>query len=290
MDPIIEAYIKSTFHPDLVDVIAEAFRIMTEFDLQDFDLEMIDLLMTEEMDQPQNIQDHFTTLLHSKLDIVVHAHLIRLSETTPLHEKVAFLEGLFAIQHQADYSAIGSLLENEFSPEDKFAEVLAHCSTLTATAIFTMIDRIDPAIIESLKQFIATKEGNEGKLTTPYTDTQREIIKNLRQFKTFLKGKTAMGVLLAESHVLLGQPLERYVPYADELLKSTNYEQVALDVYSLLLLTPEGHINPLFAYRKHTGLLLDTLEASSRVDVLLTGLVGAFEKFKDTTNIVRDGQ
>lgn len=285
MDPLIETYIHRTFHPETVDSIAHSFRLMDAFELQDYEQDFVELLMVEDMDLAQNVQDRFTTLLHIKLDKIIHAHLLLLNDAATLYEKNAIAEGFLNIQELEDYSNIIIVLEAGYDPEEKLAQILSQCCTLQPLAIEILIERFDPATLDMLKTYIYNKEANDGKIMTSFTELQKKIIKNLRTLKAFTAGKSCLGLMLMNAGMLIGQPLERYMPFVDDSMRNNDYDQLALDVFSLILLTDEGFNNPVITFRKRSGLLLDNIMQISRVDALVAQLSAAFETYKSNLQI-----
>lgn len=284
MDELIASYIENTFHPDLNDTIHRAFALMESFELPDYESEFIDLLMVEDLDLPQNTQDHFTTILHKKLDEILHAHLIKPLEAAHLHEKVGLLTALFNVQHLADYTSIINTLEASYDDLERLSEVLSHCCEMTPLAIENIIDEFNPSILETLKTYIYGVERDTKTILTDEVLLRRKIIQNLRLFKEFMENKnnsaTPLGLFMLESDAMVGQDLELYVPFIDAQLKHTNYPKLAVDVFSLILLTEKGYLNPLGEFKKCSGWLLDDLTAISKVDPLIVSLSSAFDKFK----------
>jgi hypothetical protein len=296
MDLLIEAYIQETFHPDLVDTMKKSFRLMDDFDLPDYESEMIELLMMEDMDLPQNTQDHFVTCLHKQLDRILHFHLILPMEISSIYEKTELVEALFNIQHLADYSEIINTLEADYDPIEIFSEVMSHCCEMPALAIENMVLKFNPSIIESLKTYIYNKQADTGVILTDVDERKRKIIRNLRTFKDFLTTKplqfyketNALGLSILEAGALVGQDLTLYVPFIDTHLQGTNYPQLAIDIYSVLLISKEGFDNTLGTFRKNSGWLLMDLLTISKVDPLVVNIAGAFDKYKLTLEMQKD--
>lgn len=290
MDNLIEAYIGETFHPDLVDTIKKAFSLFEAFELPDYESEFIDLLMMEDMELSQNVQDHFTTILHKQIDTIIQFHLITPMEASHIHEKVSLLEALYNIQHLNDYTTIIHTLEADYDPLERLAEILSSCSEMTPLAIENMILDFNPSILDTLKQFVYGKETDTKTILTDNQELQRKIIRNLRTFKDFLttnlalsfKNHTGIGLQMLESNVMVGQDLELYIPFVDAQLKHTDYPKLALDIYSIILLSSEGYINPVGVFKKNAGWLMDDLTAISKVDPLIMILTNAFDKYKLT--------
>lgn len=288
MDPLIEGYIQETFHSDTCDTLRRCFELFDLFEYPDAELNFINLLMTEDHDSPQAIQDHFTTFIHEQLDYILHAHLVKLNESVYLHQKVALVDGLFAIQHLNDYSSIVHALESSLDDEEKFSEVISHCCSLQPMAVMSVLQSVDGGMLNNLKQFINEREVEEGKTMTSFTELQKKIIDNIRLFKMYMGDRHAIAFMMVDANVIIGQPLERYVTFIEDVLKNDDHDQLAIDIFSLLLMTDEGINSPIQCFRKHTGLLLDDLHSVSRIDTLLLGIEGDFEKFKVNIKMTKD--
>ncbi len=285
MDILVEGYLKAVFHPETIDTIHHAFDLFEKFDLQDYESDFVNLLMAADDQLPQATQDHFITFVHQKIDLILHAHLLNLSEFTPLHQKVAVLDGLYAVQHLNDYSNIITILEGEFSHEEKLAEVLAQVCDITAMAFLSVLDGFDQTTIDTLKNFVYGKLGNEGHLVSTYTERQLKIVELMKEFKKFRQGKNCLGLMLLDSNVLIGQPLDSYVPYINDYLTSQDYDELIVNIFSLILLTDEGLNNPLLVFRKHSGTLLSDLQSITKVDTGITHLQLAFDKWKNDQEV-----
>jgi hypothetical protein len=291
MDPLIEDFIKETFHPDMADTITHSFKLMTDFGLEDHQSEMINLLMSDDLLEPQTLQDQFLQMVLNKLRELEVAHTLVLSPEISLWDRNEILSGLFAIQHLNDYSLIVTALETTLDPEEKLAEALAHCCALSADRIVSLVEHIDPLTLSRLQEFIHQREVNSGKVITCFTELQKRIIENLRLFKAYCaheKIEHAMGVRMVETGMLMGQPLEHYMPFVSEALEHDNVRQLAIDIFSLLMITDDGSNNPLVAYKKHSGQFFDDLNLISQVDSVMISISGAFESFKNHSTVVKE--
>lgn len=296
MDNLIEAYLQETFHPDLVDTMRKAFRLMDDFDLPNYEDEYLDLLMMEDMDLAQNIQDHFTTLLHKHLDAILQFHLITPMESTHLFEKTELVSALYQFQHLIDYAEVLHALEGDYDPEERFAQAMSQCCELTPLGIENMLWHMNPSIVESMISYIYNKQSDTSTILTDKEERNRKIVSNVRLFKSFLETKPfnfydeveALGIHMLSANALPGQALTLYVPFVDAQLKHTNYGKLAVDLYSLLILSAEGFDNPVDTFKKNSGWLMDDLLAISKTDPLFMMVANAFDKYKLKLTMEKD--
>ena len=64
-----------------------------------------------------------------------------------------------------------------------------------------------------------------------------------------------------------------------------NFDELIVNIFSLILLTDEGLNNPLLVFRKHSGTLLSDLQSITKVDTGITHLQLAFDKWKNDQEV-----
>lgn len=285
MDILISNYLQDSFTPELKTQLQTAFRLYDSFELQDYESDFIDLLMMQEMSHAEDTHDQFIMIVNEKLDFIINEHRLKLTDEATLYHKVQILEALYAVQHLNDYSNIAIVLESNEDPEIQLTDILSQLCELKAATIFPLIESFDPSALDLLKQFVYGREEATGMPMTSLIELQKKVLENFKLFLVFaeknLKTQKPLAVHVVESGFMVGQPLERYIPFVKDGLNAVNFDQLSVDVLSIILLTDEGYNNPLITYRQHSHLLLDELTIITRVDSILVHILGLFETYRE---------
>lgn len=283
MDLVIENYLDDAFSPEMAFELRRSCTLFEQFNLRDYQLPLIDILMSALNDHPESIYDQVIASIRSNQESLFAAHLVTLDSEATLFERNEILTALHALQDLEAYDSIISVLESDLSPEEQLSEVMSQCCRLDLSRVFTLLKSVEISLLETLKQFIYQKESVLHPVNMDQQTKERGIISTMKLFKRFLKDQSCLGIKLLEHEVLMLRPIQMYLSFIGESFKQSNPLMLAIDAYSFLLLTAEGHQNPLDAFHTHGYLLIDDVETVSKVDVQLTKLINDFERFKQKT-------
>ena len=278
MNDTFLAYANTIFTPVLADEIKISFDLFELFNLPDYEIDFITLFSTAESYAPDTLQDAFLDILNEKIDFILKAHTLVLSDDATIIQKNIILSGLNLLQDLDSYAYILPILESCLDPIEKLAEVLSQLTTLTATDIITITTAIDDTFIVKLKELIYKKEISINDKVT-LSDKQLLIIDKLKAFKSFMDSVPSLGVHMVQDGILVGLPLSVYMRYLDDTLVNKTPTELALHIFSLLLITDEGYINPVLAYRSHSNMFFTEIDSITSVDVQIQKLSQSFDTY-----------
>jgi hypothetical protein len=284
MDPSIEAFIIDFYSDELVDLIRQSFEIMDAFNYDYNEQDFIRLLMEVENQSNDYLQDGFLAILNHKLDLVLKEHTITLNNAK-LYQKVEFLEALFVVQYLNDYNPLLYILESDLEADEKLAEVIAQLSTLTPSEVISIVDDYDEQILNTLKDYIYKSQPDE---TNQLDSTSKQIITSYKEFYDYLNAVNAnmpVGIEYLEAGIMPGMEFKYYIHYLNELLDDNDYNRLALDILSMILLAKDGYNNPINCYRENSGLVFNDLTIIGKIDANLTAHVSKFETYKQAIKV-----
>ena len=274
----LEAYMKMVFSNELIDIINHSFELYEMFQLPDYETTFTDLLMMSDNTTPDNTRDRFLIAINDKLDFIINEHKMTLISDVSISQKNEVLDALYLIQDLASYKDMLNILEADLGVEEKLAEVLSELCTLTSLDILSIVDSIEPELLNNLKDFAYTRESMLASVK-PISDNDKIIINKLRLFKEFSGEYIALGVFLVSNNILIGLSLTEYIKYVVEAFKDKTNKDLAYHIYSLMLLTKDYHENPLLGFKEHGDLFFNDLNHIALVDVELNKLHAEFDKF-----------
>ena len=282
MDPLIDAYVTTTFSPEQGVSIFEAFALFDNFDVQDYQQSFIDMLMVSDMYHKEQLQDMFYNKVVDYTDFVFKHHMIALLGDTPLRYRVEFLQTLHDLQELDDYEPVLVVLESSLDAFEKMAFLVGHISALPEEEAITYLEHVDPMVLDNLYRYICNKTNTDN--LTELDEQAKQLIANLKLFKRFLKDRSALGIILLENGALPNQTFEKYLPYIDNYfldISKRSARNVAEDVLSLLYLSADGYKNPFEVYKTSSAKLFDKVGNVMKVEIALTNLVGDFLAYKE---------
>lgn len=274
MDELIVEFLNATSADEYINQAYQSFKILNDLDYQDVYSDFIDILTNESFVTTDSLKDEFNVTLHRKLDEVLRSHRVGLSQEATLYQKNQMLIALFTIQQLEDYTSVMCVLESLETDEVKLTSILEDYCELDYTEMMTIIEDFNPIALMALKQYVENQ--------TALNDLVAN--ENIKQYipvlKAFFKlyGTNNIGHLLIENDVKPGQSLETYLTYVDNLVAST-VEQTALNVISVLYMTPDSLKSPLELYRKHSLEILHDLALVSKVEPMIISMTDRVNEY-----------
>lgn len=276
MDETIAGYINTAFSPEIQALIFKSFDIYEKFDYTNVEEDFIDLIMDASNMHSEDLHDKFIILINEKLDYIVGQHKITLSKDTTLSQRIEFCEGLYRLQYMEDYTGISNALESLEPNDEILALIMSDVTSLTDIEIREIIEDFNPIVLASLKSFIATKDKEEIKVEN--TDLATRIKYFFHLFERNSIGRNLVSV------VLIGQRFSEYLPFVKEEIIKGSDEDIAFNLYSVLILSIDGYNNPLVVYRKYAEELFTNINKISLIEEFMIKFINQFNEFMKVQN------
>lgn len=284
MDPLIEAHVTSTYTPEVGVCMFEAFALLDNFDVQDYQADLVAHIMQSEAMHREQAVDGFRELVCTWIDFVFKHHMVEVTPGCPLRKRVAILSALYAVQDMQDYTTVAVCLESDQDPLEKFAFIVSELTELTEEEVLEHLEHVDPLTLDNLYRYAVSKGGGDSD-DEMSEEAVREIVSKVNLFKQFSRGEDLLGSTLIDNGALLNQPFQRYLPYItgyfDEVSKTKDGLALARDVFSLLLISSDGKSRPFDVYKENSGRLFSNSVLVTKVDVALVTVVGQFIAFME---------
>jgi hypothetical protein len=281
MDDILTQYIDHTFSPELGNEIYRSFLLFNSFDLNDIYSEFIDLLTYTDNFTSNEIQDKFYTIVLTKVNTIIKAHNIELTEEASLTDRNEILIALYALIDLEDYVPIVMVLESLETPEDKLSLILSDYCALDQLTILSLIHGFNPNVLKLLKEYCYSKE----KETLDTGEKVRNSI--LGRLKIFfdLYGTNNLGYVLACNDIVLGEPFSSYLPYLEEIIVNHDNDELAINILSIIYLTDKGITSPLELFTEVSFSLLGDINKISRIEGLIMKMINKVNEVSEAKKL-----
>jgi hypothetical protein len=249
----ISAYISENLTPSMGYDFRKSLDIFEKFELEGYEDDLSNLLMTADTIDPAQMQDSFRGIIQSKIDFILLNHMIVLKPNCYLNEQNEILYALYILQDLEDYSLACDIIENNSDSAFALSLILALYCTLPAINIMEMIKSMDSSLLDRIIH-LSELAINKASLDEDVEKQQlREtIIKGIDNFKDYIH-ISCLGINMINKGYQVGYPLSYYLPFVkdeititnvDELLEGvTPREGIVNNIISLVLLTDPGYSN-----------------------------------------------
>jgi hypothetical protein len=255
-----------------------SFELLFAYGLKYPDSEFAELAVTSDNYTQDAIVDLFSYKLRTALDRLLEEHALYLKPETSLETCNEIVAGVFLLQNLADYSMVAEILESYLDHEEQLIAILGYVSALNDIQLADAFSKTDGVFLTALRNFITQRS------VTPaveHSDDEGPLLVKLKRFRQFIDSNSALGITLLEDGVPCALPLEQYLGHLQHLDQTTlALPQLALDILSVLLLSPDSYQLPLLAYRKHSHGFITDLTTISQVDAIITHILNDFERYR----------
>ena len=218
--------------------------------------------------------DALLTDLHVIVDNILAVQGVRLIEEVLASDKIKIAKGLLAIFDYSDRAGILRILETDYNPEEKIAELLSLVTDMSTEDIFINIQEVNPAVPTKMIELIH-EEANQF-VENAYNKTMKSIVdlyvkfkENLLEKKPFFTDKYLMDVST------LGMSFEYYLEDTlqhpefksllaklDTLTKMSDEataQEVSLYLIGMAILCIDGQSNPNDVIRSNMHLVTNNI-------------------------------
>lgn len=280
MNPVIDTYIATQFHPDLGAELQRSFTVFEAFGLEDYESDFDSVVMQEATLMTDEMRSWFLNTFHIKLNDILNQCSITLASDTDIYHKNEILLALDTVQHLIDYQDVLPLLEADLSNEEILASILFLYSQLSQETLIDILLTVKTPLITTMKRYFNNKDIYKSMLPNSQ-DSTKELIHVNKLFYKHNENVDTIGKRLILSDTLLDRTIDEYLAMAGHIDLKRAIKDVTLDVYSILLLTYDGYVNTLQTYRLNSHLFFgaDDISLIQKVDIELTRQIQRFSTF-----------
>ena len=284
MNYAIEALADSYCGPDFKETIASAIDIVSQFDTDELEQELIILAMNCEMYDSMDVPDMVYIKIHEYMDFVLRSHEIVLSEEASISEKIVIADGVLKMQDWLDHSSIIRITECSDSAEEKFADLIFLTETVSAVNILSIIESVPDTFIRRVSEIHKQKE----KESSDDEGTDAEYLYTLKALRKYLKdvqGEDDQKVIafdLLKHGYNLNMPFSIYHSAVAHRLETEDVRYLCIQYLALFHMGVDTWNQILIAWRQKSEHLIESIGLITKVDVQLNKLLVDFDKWKQT--------
>ena len=292
MDAIIVDYMNENYHPDMTDLLIEGVDLIKCFDSSWDESELLNVLFSLDNREPENtmdpdaVQQAIPIIIERDIAEIISAHGITLNETTTFSERNKLLAALYSVQTIADVGFLIRELEVPGQAKDRYVAAMSHVCEIKEERLYVVIEEVEEISVKLLHSYLTKREGIIDYVTSEYESGCKIVRQNIEDLLNVMDDDdSALGVVLYRHNVMPLRSFELYLKHCSECfakqLANNSYGQLALDIYSLLSMSAEGHVNPLEAYRTLGHLVIpdnNTLHTVERSIIKLISLIDGFKQ------------
>lgn len=280
----LQLFVNEQYSPEKTALLKNIFSIFDDFQLSDYDEPFMDLISQFDSSDTTTIVLDFELLARNSLVVILREHGIVVNVDILTETLIEICTGIHEIQYYEDKDSIIRILETEYSDEERIGELLKLVTTLSVDQVLNNIESLDNNIFRLIEQTCANIGSSETD-TVEQTKTDKDIVANVKLFKSFVGDKDLIGFKIISKGFRVNMSFDFYFRYLKYMIATINdSESIAMEYLIVLLMAKESHSNPINYFRKISDRMSDDLTFVTKVDISLNKLLSDFEKYKLKVN------
>lgn len=239
MSPLLDLFISESFTPELRLLIKDSLNLLESMTIYKDYYAYENIIDNTQSDNLAK-SDQVLNQLNSDINEVLQHHLTTLFPDTPLRVKYEIINVFSELQKEEVSEDILAILENQLNPEITLSEVLAYYGNHPAEYYLEYIDHVKDILIQNLIDYLNNKDEIENKLKDISIESIQKAKANLLTFNEKESSDNLATKMTTMSAPYI-QEISFYITqsgdYFDTLLKKGDVAQIAIDLFSLAIIS-----------------------------------------------------
>lgn len=277
----IRLFTSISFTPEMQDEMGRSMELIEAFNYKQAFPNLYDVVIDLNNDDLDATQHAFQDRLHETLDFLLEQHQVRLLPEASLEDKNEVLQAMYQIQNIEDPTPLLGILSGYQTDLEKLASIIEYLSSYSVIQLLDVLEFVAPSTMEGMKRFLENlEEEQEVEASLPeHLQPGSHFLETLESFLRY-EFQDSLAVELIRSGVQIGHELKLYLPYVQKHLHHQEASQLAKNILSLLMMSPDTYRDPIRQYRVYTEALGVPPQLSVTVEVWMTDAINRFEQYR----------
>lgn len=276
MDHEIDTFLCLTVTPEVRAILHKATTVFNTFELPDHEDSILDLIYSTVDQEEQTVAVQVIAEFRSKIEYILGLHDITMLDSAPLELLIDLCMGLKAIDDYLDMDSVIDICDGEELSMERFADIMALVTPYTADEITLHVDVINEGLIEKIRNLVqqAPEEASAG--------VSPEMIAAINKYRLQIAPDELSYQVMLDASLPLGMPFKTYLDFYSntnkniDLSDALHLKQFVMDLIGLVLISSDGHANPIMMVQQTLGTFTSDISISMRADILAKRILQQF--------------
>jgi hypothetical protein len=272
-----ELFISGNYTQPVIELMHEAFDLLDEFEVPDYEEQYMTLLMTADNSDTAAVRDDFFAQLQGDLKLILQQHQVKLQDETPMSVYVEVVRALRVLEDWEDKASLQVELEQADPCEERFCNLLELVTPYDATYFMAYVESVSLSLLDKLLEIGEEKSSEENVEGTDQEQLERMVTRLKQMFasETYANCTSALGMIM--EGIALGASFLFYANRIHTQLNQLDPELAAREICLCLMMSADGYLNPKGVYQKNSDKLFEDITRITAVDLQLNKLLSRIE-------------
>lgn len=238
----LDTHLKLSASPETYAAVAEANDLFEDYELQDYTLPYMDVLMTADNAEPSTITDEIVGLTIGFQVFILQQMDITLGDSLTVQQGNLLLRTMQQIETTEMVGEIYTLCDNADDNAETLCEIVALLSGEPVENLYGVITDVGDALITKIKELTARED--EDDAATIDLERNRVLVERLMAYLNFLETRDLAVYALILGGESVNLPYAHYRDAVMSLIPTDKPKVVAANLYAAALISSDAGENP----------------------------------------------
>lgn len=250
MDILILTFINDNYTEEMGAELLKSFILFEEFQLEEYELQYIDMLMSQDYLEPSTTASRFIEITKDKLKYILELQGIKTTDGIKLPELNKITDAMYLLQNSTDLYFIEDAIYSDVNtPLESICEIIINLTDIAKPTLYECIVSVDPNTIDKIKELLSIMD--EKKPTELQKDhvTIYDVFERLVGERLTVDSGDLLGRRIIDSGFTLGLSFNAYMDIVGEI--DYDVDLFSANIFSVYVISDDfekGNIEHLMSY------------------------------------------
>lgn len=212
MDILISTFINDNYTEEMGAELVKSFILFEEFQLEDYDLQYIDILMSQDYLEPSTTASRFIEITKDKLKYILQLQGIKTTDEIKLPELNKIADAMYLLINSADLYFIEDAIYSDINTSmESICEIIVNLTDISKPTLYESISSVDPNTIDRIKELLSVLDEKQPTLLQKEHVTIYDIFERLVDERLTVNSGDLLGRRVIDSGFSLGLSFNSYM-------------------------------------------------------------------------------
>ncbi len=250
MDILILTFIYDNYTEEMAAELIKSFIIFEQYELSEYELQYIDMLMSQDYYEPVETTSKFIKITKDKLKYILELQGIKVSDEIRVTELNKIAEAIHILQNSVDlYFVEDAIYSDLFTPIEAMCEIITNLTNVSKATLYEYIVSVDPNTIDKIKELLSVLDEKQPVIMQKNHVTIYDLFERLVNDRLTVDGGDLLGRRIIDSGFSLGLQFDAYMNIVGDVDYDADlYSANLFSVYVVSDDFEKGNIDNLLRY------------------------------------------
>lgn len=238
MDILIPTFINDNYTEEMATELLKAFVLFEEYELEEYELQYIDMLMSQSYLEPGTTASRFIEITKDKLKYILNLQGIKVNDEIKITDLNKIADALYLLQNSKDLYFIEDAIYSDLNtPMETICEIIVNLTNVSKSTLYECITEVDPNTIDKIKELLSILDEKQPTVLQKDHVTIYDVFERVVDERLTVDSGDLLGRRIIDSGFTLGLSFDAYMGIVGEL--DNDADLFSINIFSIYVLSED---------------------------------------------------